>query len=113
LKIRNFFGITLRPTSLAIRPANCDHELAAVFKIAEVTDSFLKSIWCFHAIKITREAWSVNYILAQTSPSRSAVSNTICSVIGNSSVEEQHSETSYRSADKIVACIWATLHRKI
>ena len=51
-QIGYFVGIAARAADNSIRPAHCNHELAAVFIIAEVLDCFLKCLGCFHAPRL-------------------------------------------------------------
>ena len=55
-KVGDFVSAALRAAHLAIRPANGDHELAAVLEIAEVLDGFLECLWCFSCSKSSRNA---------------------------------------------------------
>jgi hypothetical protein len=49
-EIGDFLGIAIRAANLAIKPASGDHELTAVFMIAEVLDGFLEGAGRFHGL---------------------------------------------------------------
>src|SRR5262249_26325276 len=51
-KIGNFLRATLRTAHLAIKPANGDHEFAAIVIITEMLDCLLKSLKVFHASRV-------------------------------------------------------------
>jgi hypothetical protein len=51
-KVGNFISAALWAAHLAIGPANCDHELAAVLEVTEVLNGFLECLWVFHAVNL-------------------------------------------------------------
>src|SRR5258707_1181373 len=64
LKVGDFIGIAVRAAHYSIQPANANHKLAAVLRIAEVLDARLQCFRCFHSRTLSNWLQSVKYIIA-------------------------------------------------
>jgi len=52
LKVGDLRSTTVGAAYLTIRPADGDHEHAAILVLGEELDSLLESLWAFHVLKV-------------------------------------------------------------
>ena len=65
----NFLRSATRALHNAIRPAQRDHKIAAMFEVREPDCRVSESVWRFHVSSMPGIAWNVKYVITIRKPS--------------------------------------------